>query len=106
MMQCAEGRESPCENYTNYIYEENLCQLEPAKLTYNQGETVDFKFSVKSKLSANGKSLNIYKETQLKSGLLFINLSELFKDNAVVFIQGEKVEENNFKAVYKSTTDS
>ncbi|SKC12074.1 hypothetical protein [Chryseobacterium balustinum] len=106
MMQCEDGRQNPCENYTNYIYEENLCQLEPAKLTYNQGETVNFKFSVKSKLSANGKSLDIYKETQLKSGLLLINLAELFKDNTVVFIQGEKVEDNRFKAVYNTTTDS
>ena len=106
MMQCEDGRDNPCENYTNDVYEENLCQLLPAKLTYNQGETVNFKFSVKSKLSANGKQLDIFKETQINSGFLFINLTELFKDNTVSFIKGEKIEDNRFKGVYDPISDS
>ncbi|QQQ29161.1 hypothetical protein [Chryseobacterium indoltheticum] len=88
------------------MYEENLCQLLPAKLIYDHGETVTFKFSVKSKLAANGKQLYIYNQTQLKSGLLLINLPKLFEDNTVAFIKGEKIEDNKFKAVYNTTTDS
>lgn len=77
------------------------------KIIYDHGETVTFKFSVKSKLAANGKQLYIYNQTQLKSGLLLINLPKLFEDNTVVaFIKGEKIEDNKFKAVYNTTTDS
>jgi len=33
-------------------------------------------------------------------------LSELFKDNNVTFIKGQKIDDGKFKAVYNSTTDS
>ncbi|MCX8534265.1 hypothetical protein [Chryseobacterium luquanense] len=106
MMQCEDGRGVPCDIYTRYTSEENLCELLPAKVNYNQGETVTLKFAVKSKLSLKGKQIDIFQETKLNSGLLLINLSELFKDNTVTFIKGEKIEDNRFKANYNTITDS
>ena len=70
MMRFEAGRDNACENYTNYMYEENLCQFLPAKLIYDHGETVTFKFSVKSKLAANGKQLNIYNKNLAKVRLI------------------------------------
>jgi len=106
MMQCEDGRGSVCDSYTQYGVEENLCQLLPAKLNYSQGETVSFKFAIPSKLSLDEKKVDLFKETKLNSGFLFINLSELFKDNMVTLIKGEKMEDNKFKATYNAGTDS
>lgn len=106
MMQCEDGQGGPCDTYTRYASEENLCALLPAKSNYSQGETVTFTFAVKSKLSVDGKPTDIFQETKLGSGLLTINLSELFKDNTVTFIKGQKIDDGKFKAVYNSTTDS
>ncbi|MBW7674125.1 hypothetical protein [Chryseobacterium chendengshani] len=106
MMQCEDGRGGPCDTYTRYASEENLCELLPAKSGYNQGETVTFKFTIKSKLSLNGAQADIYQETKSDSGLLIINLYELFKDNTITFNKGQKIDDNKFKAVYNTATDS
>lgn len=106
MMQCEDGQGGPCDTYTRYASEENLCELLPAKSKYSQGETATFTFAVKSKLSVDGKQTDIFQETKLDSGLLTVNLSELFKDNTVTFIKGQKIDDGKFKAVYNAVTDS
>lgn len=106
MMQCEDGRGGPCHTYTRYTIEDNLCELLPGKIKYDQGETVNFKFAVKSKLSMSGKQVDIYEETKLNSGLLLVNLSELFKGNTVIFLKGDKVDDTRFKPVYNNATDS
>ena len=60
----------------------------------------------KVKTFSGWKTDRYFQETKLDSGLLTINLSELFKDNNVTFIKGQKIDDGKFKAVYNSTTDS
>lgn len=106
MMQCEDGRGGPCDTYTRYATQDNLCELLPVKINYDQGETVTFRFEIKSKFLLNGKQIDIFEETKLGSGLFLINLTELFKDNTVTFVKGEKLDDNRFKAAYNSATDS
>ncbi len=105
MMQCSDGRENPCDAYTNYANEQDLVTLSPLKQNFQKGETLKLKFSVSSKLKVNTKSIDIFQSTKRNSGILSIDVSELFKDNAVTFVKGNKLAENKVSAVYNSTTD-
>ncbi len=106
VMHCNDGRESPCDVYSNYTYEQDLVTLSPLKKNYQKGETLKLKFSLPSKVKTNGKAIDIYQSTKRTSGILLIDLSELFEDNTVTFIKGQKLAENKFSAIYNSTTDS
>lgn len=106
MMRCTDGRENPCDVYTNYTNEKDLVTLSPLKQSFQKGETIKLKFSLSSKLKVDTKSIDIFQSTKRTSGVLSVNLSELFKDNTVIFVKGNKLEEHKFSAIYNSTTDS
>ena len=106
MSKCGEGIEEPCSDYTNYTSIDNLGKITPLKVSYAQGETVKFKFSLDSKISLINKDIDIYQTTKASPGFLAINLTEFLKGNAVTYVKGNLVSENLYNVVYNSITDA
>ena len=107
MTQCGDEHYVNCPEIVLQGTQQDLSEITPLNLTYNQGEVINFKFSIPSEIQLDNKTIDIYEHTNASSGYYNQDLLELIDQNTVTYINGSKdADYYGFKAEYNSSANA